>query len=180
MGICRLSPQHLVRRIDILTIPFHELGAALIYFTGELPSLLSNETNPLTRRLPCFFAGNDIFNRSMRLLANKKGLSLNQRHLSKDVARDNVTKLKITAGQSNLRPSTRPFPSVAELFLFSKRLQAPSSLLERRKRSLLLWELLGGRLTSESVDWGGREGERRTRGERTRRDEDDFAFAFAA
>ena len=53
------------RRIDLLLVPHDELGAALIYFTG-----------------------NDIFNRSMRLLARKKGMRLNQRGLYKDVIRD--------------------------------------------------------------------------------------------
>ncbi|KAI0022598.1 hypothetical protein F4780DRAFT_733609 [Xylariomycetidae sp. FL0641] len=47
------------RRIDILLVPESEMGAALIYFTG-----------------------NDLFNRSMRLLARKKGLKLNQKFLS--------------------------------------------------------------------------------------------------
>ncbi|GAB7348560.1 hypothetical protein MBLNU459_g6950t1 [Dothideomycetes sp. NU459] len=53
------------RRIDLLLVPASELGAALIYFTG-----------------------NDIFNRSLRLLASKKGMRLNQRGLYKDVLRD--------------------------------------------------------------------------------------------
>ena len=52
------------RRIDFLLVPWDEIGAALIYFTG-----------------------NDIFNRSIRLLASKKGLRLNQRGLWKDVIR---------------------------------------------------------------------------------------------
>ncbi|KAG8533273.1 uncharacterized protein KY384_002056 [Bacidia gigantensis] len=52
------------RRIDFLFVPWNELGAALIYFTG-----------------------NDIFNRSIRLLASKKGMRLNQRGLWKDVLR---------------------------------------------------------------------------------------------
>ena len=52
------------RRIDLLLVPNDEIGAALLYFTG-----------------------NDIFNRSMRLLARKKGMRLNQRGLYKDVAR---------------------------------------------------------------------------------------------
>jgi DNA polymerase IV len=52
------------RRIDFLLVPSDELGAALIYFTG-----------------------NDIFNRSMRLLAGTKGMRLNQRGLYKDVIR---------------------------------------------------------------------------------------------
>jgi DNA polymerase IV len=52
------------RRIDFLLVPEREMGAALLYFTG-----------------------NDIFNRSMRLLARKKGMSLNQKGLYKDVQR---------------------------------------------------------------------------------------------
>jgi DNA polymerase IV len=45
-------------------VPEEEMGAALIYFTG-----------------------NDIFNRSIRLLARKKGMRLNQKGLYKDVKR---------------------------------------------------------------------------------------------
>ncbi|KAI8941349.1 hypothetical protein NX059_002574 [Plenodomus lindquistii] len=52
------------RRIDLLIVPEEEMGAALIYFTG-----------------------NDIFNRSIRLLARKKGMRLNQKGLYKDVRR---------------------------------------------------------------------------------------------
>lgn len=52
------------RRIDLLLVPWAEMGAALIYFTG-----------------------NDIFNRSIRLLASTKGMRLNQRGLFKDVMR---------------------------------------------------------------------------------------------
>jgi DNA polymerase IV len=52
------------RRIDLLLVHWGEIGAALIYFTG-----------------------NDIFNRSMRLLASKKGMRLNQHALFKDVMR---------------------------------------------------------------------------------------------
>ncbi|KAI0183919.1 hypothetical protein EV127DRAFT_253857 [Xylaria flabelliformis] len=47
------------RRIDFLLVPQTEIGAALVYFTG-----------------------NDLFNRSMRLLARKKGMRLNHRALS--------------------------------------------------------------------------------------------------
>ncbi|SPN96929.1 related to DNA-directed DNA polymerase lambda [Cephalotrichum gorgonifer] len=46
------------RRVDFLLVPEAELGAALLYFTG-----------------------NDVFNRSMRLLASKKDMRLNQRGL---------------------------------------------------------------------------------------------------
>ncbi|KAK1000638.1 hypothetical protein LTR54_008865 [Friedmanniomyces endolithicus] len=52
------------RRIDLLLVPSDELGAALIYFTG-----------------------NDIFNRSLRLLASTKGMRLNQRGLYKGCLR---------------------------------------------------------------------------------------------
>ena len=52
------------RRIDLLLVPSEEMGAAVLYFTG-----------------------NDIFNRSMRLLARKKGMRLNQRGLYKDFMR---------------------------------------------------------------------------------------------
>ncbi|KAF3131845.1 hypothetical protein TWF703_007565 [Orbilia oligospora] len=52
------------RRIDFLVVPGEEIGAAFLYFTG-----------------------NDVFNRSMRLLASKKGMRLNQKGLYKDVVR---------------------------------------------------------------------------------------------
>jgi len=52
------------RRLDILAIPWECRGAALIYYTGD-----------------------DIFNRSMRLKANKMGYSLNQRGLFAGVVR---------------------------------------------------------------------------------------------
>lgn len=58
------------RRIDFLLVPWDELGAAMIYFTGD-----------------------DIFNRSIRLLARKKGMRLNQRGLYKDVMRKGVVKM---------------------------------------------------------------------------------------
>ncbi|CEI64287.1 hypothetical protein FVEN_g11089 [Fusarium venenatum] len=63
------------RRIDLLLVPGSERGAALLYFTG-----------------------NDIFNRSMRLLASKKGMRLNQRGLYKDVMRG-PQRVKITEGE---------------------------------------------------------------------------------
>ncbi|EJD51237.1 Nucleotidyltransferase [Auricularia subglabra TFB-10046 SS5] len=65
MGICRRDATSKRRRIDILTIPFEQWGGALLYFTGD-----------------------DIFNRSMRLKANKMGMSLNQRGLYRNVIRD--------------------------------------------------------------------------------------------
>ena len=63
------------RRVDFLLVPWEQMGAALIYWTG-----------------------NDIFNRSMRLLASKKGMRLNQRGLFKDVMRG-PGRVKITEGE---------------------------------------------------------------------------------
>ncbi|KAK3500618.1 hypothetical protein B0T13DRAFT_488075 [Neurospora crassa] len=60
---------------NFLLVPETEYGAALIYFTG-----------------------NDIFNRSMRLLASKKGMRLNQRGLYKEVMRGRG-RVKATEGQ---------------------------------------------------------------------------------
>ncbi|KAI0140928.1 hypothetical protein F4776DRAFT_661754 [Hypoxylon sp. NC0597] len=62
------------RRIDLLLVPQTQIGAALIYFTG-----------------------NDIFNRSIRLLARKKGMRLNQRGLYNDVTRGQRNK-RMTEG----------------------------------------------------------------------------------
>lgn len=73
-GACCLPGQTQWRRIDFLLVPWIEMGAALIYFTG-----------------------NDIFNRSMRLLASTKGHRLNQRGLYKDVIRGRGRE-KITEG----------------------------------------------------------------------------------
>ena len=63
------------RRLDLLYVPSEELGAALIYWTG-----------------------NDIFNRSVRLLAGWKGMRLNQHGLYKDVMRGKG-RVKVTEGQ---------------------------------------------------------------------------------
>ncbi|KAL6869308.1 hypothetical protein ACO1O0_000632 [Amphichorda felina] len=63
-GINDDNYQAMWRRIDFLLVPEPEMGAALLYFTG-----------------------NDIFNRSMRLLASRKGMRLNQRGLYRDVLR---------------------------------------------------------------------------------------------
>ncbi|KAI5480538.1 DNA polymerase lambda subunit [Pseudohyphozyma bogoriensis] len=77
-GLCSLPEGGLMRRIDILGVPFDELPAALIYFT------VCSE-------------GNDYFNRSMRLKARHLGMRLNQRGLFGNVARDR-TGLKLTEG----------------------------------------------------------------------------------
>ncbi|KAI4106514.1 MAG: hypothetical protein LQ339_002974 [Xanthoria mediterranea] len=63
-GCATLPGSKIWHRIDFLLVPHAEMGAALIYFTG-----------------------NDIFNRSIRLLASRKGMRLNQRGLWKDVLR---------------------------------------------------------------------------------------------
>jgi DNA polymerase IV len=63
-GACVLPGNPIWRRIDFLMVPEPELGAALIYFTRD-----------------------DIFNRSMRLLAGTKRMRLNQRGLYKNVMR---------------------------------------------------------------------------------------------
>ena len=75
-GCCVLpgSPAPVWRRIDLLLVPETELGAALIYFTGD-----------------------DIFNRSIRLLSSRKGWRLNQRGLFKDVMRG-PARLKLNEG----------------------------------------------------------------------------------
>ncbi|KAH8425888.1 DNA-directed DNA polymerase IV [Aspergillus melleus] len=73
-GASKLPGSHVWRRIDLLFVPGSEIGAALIYFTG-----------------------NDIFNRSMRLLARKKGMRLNQRGLYTDVLRG-PKQVKLTTG----------------------------------------------------------------------------------
>ena len=59
-----MSPE-VWRRVDILLVPNAEWGAALIYFTG-----------------------NDIFNRSLRLLARRSGGKLNQHGLYKGIIRN--------------------------------------------------------------------------------------------
>ncbi|KAI9330097.1 hypothetical protein BDR26DRAFT_871829 [Obelidium mucronatum] len=62
-GVCRLNSDGLARRIDLLIVPYSELGAATIYFSS-----------------------NQEFNRCIRLLARKKGYSLNQHGLYKKEA----------------------------------------------------------------------------------------------
>lgn len=69
-GASTIPGSNMWRRLDLLFVPGDEIGAALIYFTG-----------------------NDIFNRSMRLLARKKGMCLNQKGLYTDVLRNGQAKL---------------------------------------------------------------------------------------
>ncbi|KIM81993.1 hypothetical protein PILCRDRAFT_820879 [Piloderma croceum F 1598] len=84
-GLCKLPDtvdeegklvRRLRRRIDILSIPWQNRGAALLYYTGD-----------------------DIFNRAMRFKANKMGYSLNQRGLFQGVVRDpHDRRIKTNAG----------------------------------------------------------------------------------
>ncbi|KAI9797605.1 MAG: hypothetical protein M1833_005388 [Piccolia ochrophora] len=57
-GAVALPGTDLWRRLDILVVPAAQLGAALVYFTGD-----------------------DVFNRSLRLLARRKGMRLNEKGL---------------------------------------------------------------------------------------------------
>jgi DNA polymerase IV len=84
LGASCLPSSTIWRRLDLLLVPEQEMGAALIYFTG-----------------------NDIFNRSLRLLASKKGMKLNQRGLYKDVTRgknrERVTEGTLVEGRDEKR-----------------------------------------------------------------------------
>ncbi|CAG8550144.1 11181_t:CDS:10, partial [Scutellospora calospora] len=62
-GICKL-PGGKYRRIDFFVVPFNELGAALLSYTG-----------------------NDVFNRSIRLFARKQKMKLNSHGLYKNISR---------------------------------------------------------------------------------------------
>jgi DNA polymerase IV len=83
-GACALPGSPIWRRIDLLFVPWDEYGAALIYFTG-----------------------NDIFNRSLRLLARRKKMRLNQHGLYGDVMRgekrERITQGKLLEGRSEER-----------------------------------------------------------------------------
>ena len=83
-GASALLDSRVWRRIDLLFVPWDEFGAALIYFTG-----------------------NDIFNRSIRLLASRKGMRLNQHGLYGDVMRgekrERITQGTLLEGRSEER-----------------------------------------------------------------------------
>ena len=83
-GASALPGSPVWRRIDLLFVPWDEFGAALIYFTG-----------------------NDIFNRSIRLLASRKKMRLNQHGLYGDVMRgekrERITQGKLLEGRSEER-----------------------------------------------------------------------------
>ncbi|KAL5498395.1 hypothetical protein ACEPAH_2537 [Sanghuangporus vaninii] len=68
-GLCRRDEGSPRRRIDILAVPYHERGGALIYYTGD-----------------------DIFNRAIRLKAKSMGYSLSQHGLARRAMRDNSGK----------------------------------------------------------------------------------------
>lgn len=83
-GASALPGSTVWRRIDFLFVPWDEIGAALIYFTG-----------------------NDIFNRSIRLLAGRRKMRLNQHGLYGDVMRgekrQRITQGKLLEGRSEER-----------------------------------------------------------------------------
>lgn len=74
-GASALPGSRVWRRLDLLFVPDSERGAALLYFTG-----------------------NDIFNRSIRLLASKKEMRLNQHGLFGEVMRG-PKRVKVTEGK---------------------------------------------------------------------------------
>ncbi|KAF9911647.1 hypothetical protein EC991_002765 [Linnemannia zychae] len=76
MGICKLPGENQIHRhIDILVVPWMHLGAVLLYFTG-----------------------NDICNRSMRLLAANRGMRLSDKGLFDNVLRGKNRK-KVNEGR---------------------------------------------------------------------------------
>ncbi|KAL8815484.1 MAG: hypothetical protein Q9223_005376 [Gallowayella weberi] len=83
-GCATLPGSNVWHRVDFLLVPNEEIGAALIYFTG-----------------------NDIFNRSLRLLASRMGMRLNQRGLWRDVLRgekmERVTEVTLVEGRDERR-----------------------------------------------------------------------------
>ena len=74
------------RRIDLLLVPSDEL-VRIDPWRGSFECLGHMLTLPPKGAALIYFTGNDIFNRSVRLLASTKGMRLNQRGLYKDVVR---------------------------------------------------------------------------------------------
>lgn len=80
-GLCRLPGEgHRHRRLDLFVVPWSERGPALLHYTGSAH-----------------------FNRSMRLLAQKKGMSLSEHALHGVVIRQG--REKIASGQALPTPS---------------------------------------------------------------------------
>lgn len=83
-GVSALPGSNIWRRIDLLFVSWAEYGAAKLYFTG-----------------------NDLFNRSIRLLAGRKQMRLNQHGLFADVirgrGRQRITDGRLLEGQSEER-----------------------------------------------------------------------------
>lgn len=71
LGVCKLPGENTKhRRLDIIVVPYNEWACSLLYFTGS-----------------------DYFNRSMRLLAKKNGMSLSEHSLNQGVIRKGSEKI---------------------------------------------------------------------------------------